>query len=190
MGSQEFNTDVHFLSNFYHGFWKFFSKLYFCFGSLLAWNWTFLGSPEVTRRAFPWDALASLLELQCSLALQVPQLCWRQPCHQKGLWPALCCWDVLQKPMGERLSAVVAEEVWLFKLLDNKWYLSPPRQQEKCAGPDATEPWLGIRLWTTLRVKWWPPRLKQAQLMLLGAAGLCCCLIPRVVSLRMKTQRY
>lgn len=92
--------------------------------------------------------------------------------------------------MGVRLPAVVAEEVWLFKMLGNKWYPSSPRQQEKCAGPDATEPWLGIGLWTILHVKWCPPRLKQAHFMLLRAAGPCHCLIPRVASLRMEMKRY
>lgn len=53
MGSQEFNIDVHFLSNFYDGFLKISSELHSCFGSLLAWNWTFLSSPELTK-LLPW----------------------------------------------------------------------------------------------------------------------------------------
>lgn len=191
MGSQVFNIDVHFLSNFYQGFLKNFSELHFCFGSLLTWKQTFLSSPELTK-LFPWNALASLQELQCI-----------QPCPSGP--PAVLV--TAQSPEGAlacplllgcaaeadgckaacscgRRGLAVQVAAWL----DGTHFLQG--NKEKCAGPDATELWLGIRLWTTLHVKWCPPRLKQTQFMLLRAAGLCCCLIPRVASLRMETKRY
>lgn len=72
MGSQESNTDIHFLSNFYHGFLK--SPLSCIFVLVHYWLETGLSfsSPELTK-LFSWNSLGSLLELQCmQLALQVP----------------------------------------------------------------------------------------------------------------------